>query len=238
MVKGTILIVDDSSDFLALMEMLLMSQYIIIKARDGHQGLMMAQSKDPDLIILDMNMPRMNGIQMLAALRDTTCNAPVIFVTAAGSEHLAAKAFRLGVYDYLIKPFEGNILEESINRALSKTRLAREKNELEDVLVTAGATCQTVATLTQRINNQMIIVNGGLSLMKKNMARPGGLSTYESTETILRDCLNSTNRIQAALREMEKITRVDLTTYYEEENMADVNNTLQKALASIQKNAI
>ena len=234
MVKETILIVDDSLDFRALMEMLLKSQYNIIKAQDGHQGLMMAQSEDPDLIILDMNMPRMNGIEMLAALRDTTCNAPVIFVTAAGSEHLAAKAFRLGVYDYLIKPFEGDVIEESINRALSKTRLAREKAALESVLVVADATCQTMTTLAQHINNQMVIVNGGLRLMQENMARPGGLSTYKPAEAILRDCVNSTNRVQAVLHVMEKVTAVELTAYHEETHLMDINDAFQKELALIQ----
>ena len=128
------------------------------------------------------------------------------------------------------------MIEEAINRALSKTRLAREKDALENVLVIVGTTCQTVTTLTQRINNQMVIVNGGLNLMRENMARPGGLSTYKSTEAILRDCLNSTNRIQTVLREMDKITQIDLTTHHEGENIADVNDALQKALASIQKN--
>ena len=235
MVKETILIVDDSLDFRALMEMLLKSQYNIIKARDGHQGLMMTQSEDPDLIILDMNMPRMNGIEMLAALHDTACNAPVIFVTAAGSEHLAAKAFRLGVSDYLIKPFEGDVIEEAINRALSKTRLAREKEALESVLVVADATCQSVTTLAQDINNQMVIVNGGLSLMQENMARPGGLSTYKPAEAILRDCLNSTNRIQTVLRVLEKTTAVKLTAHHKETHIMDINAALQKELPLIQR---
>lgn len=235
MLKETILIVDDNSDLLALLEMLLKSKYTIIKARDGHQGLMMAQSKNPDLIMLDMNMPRMSGMEMLAALRDTACNAPVIFMTAAGSEHIAAKAFRLGVYDYLVKPFDGDTIEEAINRALFKTRLAREKDELEHILVVADTVRQTVTTLAHHINNQLMIINGGLTLMQENTARPGGLSTYQPTKTILHDCLNSADRIQAVLRVMQKVTKVELTVYHEETKMLDIEDALRKEFALIQK---
>lgn len=235
MSKETILVVDDNSDLLALLEMLLKAKYNVIKARDGHQGLVMAQSENPDLIILDMNMPRMNGIEMLAALRDTTCNAPIIFITAAGSEHLAAKAFRLGVYDYLVKPFGGDTIEESINRALSKTRLAHEKDELEEILVVADTVRQTVTTLAHHINNQLMVINGGLTLMQENTTRPGGLSTYKPTETILHDCINSADRIQAVLRVMQKLTTVELTVYHEETQMLNIEDAVRKELALIQK---
>ena len=61
MLKETILVVDDNSDLLTLLEMLLKPKYNIIKARDGHQGLMMAQSEKPDLIMLDIGLPDIDG---------------------------------------------------------------------------------------------------------------------------------------------------------------------------------
>ena len=105
MSKERILIVDDNEELLNLLDLLFSNLYDVLKARDGEQGLLMAQRDTPDLILLDMNMPRMTGMEMLAALRETECQVPVIFMTGEGSVYVAVEAFRLGVHDYLTKPF-------------------------------------------------------------------------------------------------------------------------------------
>ena len=235
MLQETILIVDDNLDLIASLEMLLRSKYNIIKARDGYQGLRMAQSQNPDLILLDMNMPRMSGTAVLAALNEIACDVPVIFMTAAGSEDLAARAFRLGVHDYLIKPLDGTVLGESIDRALSETRLARDKAELEVVLATADTVRQTVGTLAHHINNQLTVVLGGLTILQENMNQPGGLAAYASAPTIFDDSITSAERIQAVLHVMQKITDFELTTYHEDIGILDINNAVQKELELIQR---
>ena len=234
-IQETILIVDDNLDLIASLEMLLRAKYNIIKARDGYQGLRMAQSENPDLILLDMNMPRMSGTEVLAALSEASCDMPVIFITAAGSEDLAARAFRLGVHDYLIKPLDGTMLEESIDRALSETRLAREKAELEIVLATADTVRQTVGTLAHHINNQLMVVLGGLTILQENMKRPGGLAAYASAPTIFNDSINSAERIQAVLRVMRKITNFELTAYHGDDSILDINDAVQREFELIQK---
>ena len=234
-IQETILIIDDNLDLIASLEMLLRTKYNIIKAQDGYQGLKMARSQNPDLILLDMNMPRMNGTEVLAALDESPYDIPVIFMTAAGSEGLAARAFRLGVHDYLVKPLDGTVLEESIDRALFKTRLAREKAELETVLATADTVRQTVGTLAHHINNQLMIVLGGLTILQENMNRSGGLSAYASAPTIFHDSINSAEHIQAVLRVMRKITDFELTTYHENVGIWDINEAVQKELELIQK---
>ena len=237
--KYKILVVDDHYETLDIIVMTLQSYgYETVYSASPLEALELANAEHPDLALVDMNMPEMNGMDVVRRLRSMPAlsDIPIVMFTAEDQADQKKAGFAAGVDDYLIKPFEGDVIEESINRALSKTRLAREKNELESVLIVAGATCQTVTTLTQRINSQMVIVNGGLNLMQENAARPGGLSTYKSTKTILRDCLNSTDHIQAVLRVMEKITEVDLTAYHEDTHIMDINDALQKELASIRKN--
>ena len=235
MLQETILIVDDNVDLVRSLEMLFQLKYNIITAIDGRQGLAMAQSERPDLIILDMNMPHMSGMEMLEAMRDTTCHAPIIFMTAAGSEDLVARAFRLGVIDYLIKPLDIDVLEGAIDRALSGTRLAREKDELEKVLLTADTVRQTVDTLAHHINNQLMVVLGGLAILQENMERPGGLALYKPAPTIFRDSINSAERIQAVLRVLRKITTVELTIYDEGTDILDIKDAIQKEFELIQK---
>src|ERR1700690_4103478 len=99
----TILIVDESNrtlDFLGH-RILFPLGYKTIFALDGQSGLEKAASSNPDLILLDMNMPCMNGLEMLKELRKTTCKAPVIFITAQVMDDVSLEAFHLGVRDYL-----------------------------------------------------------------------------------------------------------------------------------------
>ena len=71
--------------------------------------------------------------------------------------------------------------------------------------------------------------------MQENTTRPGGLSTYKPTETILHDCINSADRIQAVLRVMQKVTKVELDVYHEETQILNIDDALRKELALIQK---
>jgi DNA-binding response OmpR family regulator len=116
-----ILLVDDDYEIIeALRVALEAGGYEILIARDGNQGLAMAEREDPDLVILDMMMPKRSGFLVLERLRRTN-RVPmrVIMITAnEGSRH-KAYAEMLGVDDYIRKPFAMPRLIESVNRLLS-----------------------------------------------------------------------------------------------------------------------
>lgn len=104
--------------------------YESLVARDGEAGLKLAISEKPDLILLDLNMPKMTGTEVLEALKQEGLHIPVILMTFYGSETLAVQAFRLGIKDYIVKPFQIEEMLESIERALTEVRLRRERDEL------------------------------------------------------------------------------------------------------------
>jgi len=230
MEKETILIVDDSIELAQLLVMLLSPKYHVIYAHDGYEGLERAKTQNPDLILLDMNMPRMTGIEMLGALRHTDCNAPVVFMTAEGSEYVAVQAFKLGVHDYLTKPFNGDVLEETIDRALRETRLLREKDLLEKQLATAETVRQTVTTLSHHINNQLMVIHGGLALLQENAEWVVKHDMAASPDTIITDAQHSTFRISAVLRVLQRVAKVELTTYYDDNQMINIEEILKKEL--------
>ena len=89
---------------------------------DGERGLRKALEEKPDLIIMDLRMPKMNGLEVLAALREEQCHIPVILTTFHGSESVAVEAFRLGIKDYVVKPFTVEDMEKAIKRALGEGR--------------------------------------------------------------------------------------------------------------------
>jgi DNA-binding response OmpR family regulator len=115
-----ILLVDDDNEIVESLRMALESKgYKILIARDGNQGLAMAEREDPDLLILDMMMPKRSGFLVLEKLRRSRpVPMRVIMITAnEGSRH-KAYAEMLGVDDYIRKPFGMDRLLESVTRLL------------------------------------------------------------------------------------------------------------------------
>jgi DNA-binding response OmpR family regulator len=119
--RKRILLVDDDREIVDSMRIALeASGYEILVARDGNQGLSMAEREDPDLVILDMMMPKRSGFLVLEKLRRTRpVPLRVIMITAnEGSRH-KAYAEMLGVDDYIRKPFAMDRLLESVDRLLT-----------------------------------------------------------------------------------------------------------------------
>src|SRR3954470_23132209 len=117
--QKTILIVDDDIELSDGLRVVLERQgYRVIQARDGQQGKQQIYNQRPDLVILDMMMPRMGGYPVLEHFRGKTDAPPIIMVTAnEGSRHKAYAEY-LGVIDYLRKPFAMERLLETVNKAL------------------------------------------------------------------------------------------------------------------------
>ncbi len=117
-----ILLVDDDAEIIESLRLALEAKgYTVMVARDGNQGLAVTEREDPDLVILDMMMPKRSGFLVLEKLRRTRENPPrIIMITAnEGSRH-KAYAEMLGVDDYLRKPFPMDRLLASVERLISK----------------------------------------------------------------------------------------------------------------------
>jgi two-component system NtrC family sensor kinase len=129
-----ILIIDDRRENLLFLanSVLRPEGYEVITAVDGKQGLDKALAESPNLIITDLKMPRMSGLELMAALRKADSEIPVILTTFYGSEQAAIQAFRLGAKDYIIKPYEIKDMMASIERALIEQRLRRESEDLRN----------------------------------------------------------------------------------------------------------
>ncbi|MBR5161327.1 MAG: response regulator [Thermoguttaceae bacterium] len=118
----TILIVDDDPEIIESVKIALQSEgYTVFYARDGNQGLALAERENPDLIILDMMMPKRSGFLVLEKLRRTR-RVPIriIMVTANEGNRHKSYAETLGVDDYIRKPFAMDRLLDSVNRLLGQ----------------------------------------------------------------------------------------------------------------------
>jgi two-component system, NtrC family, response regulator HydG len=124
-----ILVVDDEINARSALRDLLMSEgYQVTLAADGVEALERLTELPPDLVVSDLQMPNMNGMELLAALRERDRDLPVIVVTAGGELRSAVEAMRAGAADYITKPVEFDELLVSIGRAI-ETRNVRIENE-------------------------------------------------------------------------------------------------------------
>jgi CheY-like chemotaxis protein len=121
MAGETVLIVEDRRENIVHLanNVLKPSGYQVLTAMDGQRGLQRALADKPDLIVMDLNMPKMDGLEVLAALRDRQVNIPVILTTFYGSEQVAQQAMRLGAVDYVVKPYEVREMLIAVQKALA-----------------------------------------------------------------------------------------------------------------------
>ena len=129
--NGRILIVDDESNARnALAEILREEGYTCETAADGFKGLGRFGEFEPDLVLTDLKMPGMDGVELLTKVRERTPGLPVVVMTAFGAVDSAVQAMRSGAIDYLTKPINTDELLIVIDRALHENRLRREAQDL------------------------------------------------------------------------------------------------------------
>lgn len=127
-----ILIIDDSEQISSLLADCVLPElgYRPIIAHTGRQGLSRLRQGLPDLILLDLQLPDISGLDLLRLIAQEGYDVPVILMTAHGSENIAVEAFRLGARNYLIKPFSDSEAQAVIDQALRERRLRRERDRL------------------------------------------------------------------------------------------------------------
>ena len=132
--------------------------FIVDYAVDGRDGLEKTLAQKPDLLLLDYEMPNMTGLEVVEALRKQKNTVPIILMTSHGSEQVAVEFFRLGVQDYIRKPFTPDEMSDAIENALSLTYLKREKEALNQRLV------QTNKQLEQHVQELSALYDVGKAI--------------------------------------------------------------------------
>ena len=166
MAKQKILIVEDNLEIAVMVDDLIREQgYRTAIAYNGQSGLDLALKERPDLILLDLRLPQMSGVELLRTLKEKNCDAPVVVMTAAGSEELAIQALRLGVQDYVKKPFTAPKLLDVITRSLEEDRLRNENAHfLEDLQESRDRGAERGAELKSVLNKLVKLQRAALGL--------------------------------------------------------------------------
>jgi DNA-binding NtrC family response regulator len=129
-----VLVIDDEPGVRASVKMVLDGVCDVVEAPDGPTGIEIAGNRDVDVCLLDVRLPGMEGIEVLARLKRLDAGLEVVLVTAVRTVRTAVEAMKLGAYDYLTKPFAADDLRGVVNRALERRALHREVRYLRDAL--------------------------------------------------------------------------------------------------------
>ncbi|HZV81112.1 MAG TPA: sigma-54 dependent transcriptional regulator [Geobacteraceae bacterium] len=133
--KPVILVVDDDTSLRRVLEYNLTAVgYSVVAASSGEEGLSLFTQSRPSLVITDMKMPGMSGLQLLASVKERSPETLVIIITAFGSVDMAVGAMKAGAYDYITKPFNRDELLLTVAKALQFTGLAEENRRLKSEL--------------------------------------------------------------------------------------------------------
>jgi len=133
--RKTVLLIDDDDSLRRVIEYNLREEgYDVVTAAAGAEGLQLFQSRPIDLVLTDVRMPEMDGVDVLARLKAIQSDLPVVMLTAHGTITSAVEAMKLGAFDYLTKPFERERLMAVVRKALDMAALASENRQLRQVI--------------------------------------------------------------------------------------------------------
>ena len=121
-----VLVIEDEPDIMELVrETLRQDQYTVLEALDGELGLQMALNQKPDLVLLDIMLPKLNGYEICRRLKSSaqTENIPVVMLTAFGQKGEIEEGFKVKADDYIVKPFEPQKLRQRLRRFLQSDPL-------------------------------------------------------------------------------------------------------------------
>lgn len=118
--RKNILVIDDAEGVQDSLEVLFRDDFNVFKARDGREGLHLINSLRPDLVLLDLKLPIIPGVDVLKSMRESSGSPPVMILTGHNSAEWAARCADLGVQGYIEKPFDPFVLFERVKKTLAK----------------------------------------------------------------------------------------------------------------------
>jgi signal transduction histidine kinase len=222
-----ILVADDELDMLRFLNSQLRNQFEVNEASDGKQAVEKALAMVPDMILVDMNMPEKDGLQVCRELREhtSTRNIPVIMLTARADEQTKLAALSAGANDFLAKPFsttelnvrirnllERHVYEEKLaekNQALEQTIEQLKQTELQLVqtekMVSMG---RMSAGIIHEINNPLNYAATGLYTLRKQGAKLPAEQQAQFAE-VLTDVEDGINRVKNIVLDLRKFSRAE-----------------------------
>jgi len=180
---GTVLAVDDELNIRRLIRNeFTLEGYDVATARSGEEGLALIEQKHFDVILLDIKLPKLNGIEVLRKIKEMSCAAEVIMITGYGDIQSAVDSLKLGARDYVTKPFKLDDLLAIVQNAVSDSKVKNQQpsgvvgdgvSKLKQFVICPSSSMQAVYQMTWRVakTDQTILIHGETGVGKDVLAR-------------------------------------------------------------------
>ncbi len=192
-IENNILVVDDTPENLSVLRQLLTEQgYLVRPAVSGEIALNAVKSQIPDLILLDILMPKMDGYEVCNILKsnEQTAHIPIIFISALTETEGILKAFQVGGVDYITKPFKTEEVMARVHTHLELQNAIREKDESHQLLQASHMMLQTIL---ESIDNAIVTVDNHLQIINTNWPLDSICGDLSGTGTTFQERLKNGN---------------------------------------------
>lgn len=178
--NGNVLIIEDEDAIVnVLTSILIANEYIPVVAKNGSQALTMLRSFQPDVILLDLGLPDIDGVELLKKM-DQTCNCPVLVVSARDNEWEKVEALDSGADDYITKPFGSSELLARIRVALRNRGNSEERdNSNKDIYYCGKLRVDMEKHVVMLDNERIHLTKNELRIMELLSRNPGKVLTYD-----------------------------------------------------------
>lgn len=211
-----ILIIDDSLIVQGMLSEILQERYSLTIHGDPVAGLAEARSNPPDLILLDVRMPVMDGFEVCRKLKqgENTRSVPVIFITSLDAENDRVRGFDAGADDYVVKPF---FPQELIARV--KAHIGARRAKIQEVeMARLNVFRELAVTVSHEINNPLTTVHAYIHMLQKEFA-----STDGSTGEMLAHMHHELRRMGEIVKKIAEASTVKTTMYHRNIRMIDLH---------------
>ena len=181
--QATVLIIDDEPNIHYSFEKLLQDTHRVISAHSAEEGISKLQNEQPDVVVMDVRMPGMDGLEALQKIRTIDAKVPVIMMTAFGTVNTAITAMKFGAFEYLLKPFDvkkmRQVIEKAVENSFRMRRMVRIPSDEEfidrggDLIVGSSEAMQEVYKLIGQVaaQNVPVLIRGESGTGKELVAR-------------------------------------------------------------------
>jgi len=215
--RPSVLIIEDSPELVGLLIKNFEYGYSVSSALDGEEGLRLAQSCRPDIVLLDVNLPKVNGFDILSAIRldDASRSISVIMITSLSQPENIVKALKMGADDYIIKPFSIVELTARVNSRLKIKELQRQVMDMERLKVLR----EVAVAFNHEVNNPLMSISAFAYFIRDGLSG-GDAEMNESAEGILREV----TRISGIVSRLSEAVRAASVEYAPGVGMIDLED--------------
>jgi len=217
-----ILIIDDSKTAQAVLSAILEGEYQLVVKDDAISALSIADADPPDLILLDIHMPGMDGFEACRVLKqmESTKEIPIIFITSLDSEQEKVRGFEAGADDYVVKPVYPLELMARV-----RAQIGARKSRLQALSMERMAVFKEMAvTLCHEINNPLTSVNAYLYLLQRDFPELGA-----PVKEIVAAIKVEAGRVSEIISTLSEATIVATTIYHRDIKMFNLNRCCEKS---------